>query len=62
MGRWNIMDTELCVGVIAMILLYLLGRVLYPEVDGHRRIIPEPNKLLVNYAEAVGQIYGSEEE
>lgn len=56
------MDTELCVGVIAMILLYLLGRVLYPEVSNHQRIIPEPNKLLVNYAEAVGQIYGSEEE
>ena len=48
--------------LIAMILLYLLGRVLYPEVSNHQRIIPEPNKLLVNYAEAVGQIYGSEEE
>jgi len=46
------MDTELCIGVIAMILLYLLGRVLYPE----------PNRLLVNYAEAVGQVYGGEEE
>lgn len=56
------MDTELCVGVIAMILLYLIGRVLYPEVSNHRRIVPEPNKLLVNYAEAVGHTYGGEEE
>ena len=56
------MDTELCVGVIAMILLYLLGRVLYPEASDHRRIIPEPNKLLMPYEEAVGQIYGGEEE
>tara|TARA_B100000925_G_C21561305_1_gene283720 strand:+ start:252 stop:422 length:171 start_codon:yes stop_codon:yes gene_type:complete len=56
------MDIELCVGVIAMILLYLLGRVLYPEVSNHQRIIPEPNKLLINYGEAVGQIYGGEEE
>lgn len=56
------MDTELCVGGIAMILLYLLGRVLYPEISEHQRIIPEPNKLLVNYAEAAGQVYGGEEE
>jgi len=32
--------------------------------DGEKRqsIIFEPNKLLVNYAEAVGMIYGDEEE
>ena len=32
--------------------------------DGEKRhsIILEPNKLLVNYAEAVGMIYGEEEE
>jgi len=46
------MDTELCVGATGMILLYLLGRLIYPE----------PNKSLVNYAEAVGQVYGGEEE
>jgi len=56
------MDTNCLVGIIGVIILYLLGRILYPDDDGHRRIIPEPNKLLINYGEAVGQIYGSEEE
>ena len=56
------MDTELCVGVTAMVLLYLLGRLIYPEVSDHQRIVSEPNKLLVNYAESVGQVYGGEEE
>ena len=44
--------SELLIGIIGMILLYLLGRVIYPE----------PNKLLVNYGEAVGMVYGDEEE
>ena len=41
--------SELLIGIIGMILLYLLGRVLYPDT-------------LVNYGEAVGMVYGDEEE
>ena len=50
---------ELLVGLLGMLLLYWLGHIIYPE-EKHRSIIPEPNKLLVNYGEAVGQIYGDE--
>lgn len=56
------MATECLVGFIGIILLYLLGRILYPDNDGHQTIIPEPHKLLINYGEAVGQVYGGEEE
>ena len=52
---------ELFVGLLGCFVLYWLGRILYPDSE-HRSIIPEPNKLLVNYAEAVGQIYGDESE
>lgn len=46
------MFEELLVGMLGMLLLYWLGLFLYPE----------PSKLLVNYAEAVGQVYGDESE
>ena len=49
---------ELLVGLLGCLLLYWLGQFLYPEPE-HR---PEPRKLLVNYGEAVGQIYGDESE
>lgn len=52
---------ELMVGLIGCFLLYWLGHFLYPEPE-RRSIIPEPHKLLVNYGEAVGQIYGDESE
>ena len=52
---------ELIVGLIGCFLLYWLGQFLYPEPE-RRTIIPEPSKLLVNYGEAVGQIYGDESE
>ena len=52
---------ELFVGLLGCFVLYWLGRILYPDSE-HRSIIPEPNKLLVNYAAAVGQIYGDASE
>ena len=52
---------ELIVGLLGCFVLYWLGHLLYPDSE-HRSIISEPNKLLVNYAEAVGQIYGDESE
>tara|TARA_B100000963_G_C22255546_1_gene506139 strand:+ start:316 stop:456 length:141 start_codon:yes stop_codon:yes gene_type:complete len=44
---------ELVVGLLGCFLLYWLGQFLYPDSE---------NKLLVSYAEAVGQIYGDENE
>lgn len=52
---------ELLIGLLGMLLLYWLGRTIYPEAE-HQGIIPEPNNLLVPYGEAVGQIYGDESE
>tara|TARA_B100000035_G_C20808281_1_gene468714 strand:- start:484 stop:651 length:168 start_codon:yes stop_codon:yes gene_type:complete len=54
--------SELLIGIIGMILLYLLGRLIYPDTVVGHPITPEPNKLLVNYGEAVGMVYGDEEE
>lgn len=55
------MANEFLIGLLGMLLLYWLGHLIYPEPK-HRSIIPEPNNLLVNYGEAVGQIYGDESE
>ena len=60
-GRGGGEMIELIVGLIGCFLLYWLGQFLYPESE-HRSIIPEPYKLLINYGEAVGQIYGDESE
>ena len=43
---------EVIVGLLFCVFLYLLGRVVYPE----------PNKMLINYAESVNMMYGREEE
>lgn len=55
------MANEFLIGLLGILLLYWLGHLIYPEPK-NRSIIPEPNNLLVNYGEAVGQIYGDESE
>ncbi len=49
------MDTNCLVGIVGVIILYLLGRIIYPDESNHKT-------SLINYGEAVGQVYGSEEE
>ena len=53
---------ELFIGLLFCLLLYLLGRILYPEATQSKTIIPEPSNLLKNYSEAVSMIYGDESE
>jgi|GEM_PF-6756945 len=48
---------EIIVGLLFCSFLYLLGRVLYPDSS-----VPQPHKMLINYGEAVGMVYGGEEE
>jgi hypothetical protein len=52
---------ELIVGLLFCFFLYFLGHFLYPDAHSHS-FVPEPHKMLINYGEAVGMVYGREEE
>ena len=36
---------ELIVAIILMLILYLFGQILYPDVNEHKEIVPEPWQL-----------------
>ena len=62
------MMNELFFGIMLVIVLYLFGRLAYPDFDDHVPIVPEPNNMLPYAKESVAlsdwekAVFGDEEE